>query len=58
MGWGGGGGDLEPKFPFPCLSNVCHAGYHLTFLYGTYIIAVHLSVTDWPAKSEMLEKIF
>ena len=34
-----------------------HAAYQLIFLYGAYIVAVQLSVTDWPGKIEILEKI-
>ena len=51
------GGEPRAQIPFP-LSFELHAAYQLIFLYGTYIIAVQLSLTDWPEKSNILEKIF
>ena len=51
------GGEPRAQIPFP-LPFERHAAYQLIFLYGTYIIAVQLSLTDWPEKSNILEKIF
>ena len=51
------GGERRAQIPFP-LPFKRHAAYQLTFVYGRYIIAVQLSVTDKPGKSEILEKYF
>ena len=51
------GGEPRAQIPFP-LPFERHAAYQLIFLYGTHIIAVQLSLTDWPEKSNILEKIF
>ena len=51
------GGGPRAQIPFP-LPFERHAAYQLTFFYGTCIIAVQLSVTARPGKSEILENIF
>ena len=51
------GGEPRAQIPFS-LPFERHAAYQLSFSYGTCIIAVQLSVADWPGKLEMLEKIF
>ena len=50
------GGEPRAQIPFP-LPFERHAAYQLISLYGTYIIAVQSSLTDWPEKSNILEKI-
>ena len=44
------GGGPRAQIPFP-LPFERHAAYQLTFFYGKCVIAVQLSVTDWPGKN-------